>query len=156
MVTIWLSSLLCSVLLLLYLRSLIWVDSVIVFDQSNMAEEHLSSWLSNQATCTSCPLKIGSTESQLAENWKKKSSIKYLLLVRSQAMSLCFTNSLKTLLQPPCFRLAIEAIKLQGTISWFFMPISTWNERNHYDAISNTKPCLLNLAKILASWNFPS
>lgn len=51
--------------------------------------------------------------------------LKYLLLVRSQAMSLCFTNSLKTLLQPPCLRLAIEAIKLQGTISWFFMPIST-------------------------------
>lgn len=50
---------------------------------------------------------------------------KYLLLVRSQAMSLCFTNSLKTLLQPPCLRLAIEATKLQGTISWFFMPIST-------------------------------
>lgn len=53
--------------------------------------------------------------------------LKYLLLVRSQAMSLCFTNSLKTLLQPPCLRLAIEATKLQGTISWFFMPISTWN-----------------------------
>lgn len=66
----------------------------------------------------------GGSQSQ----WKNhKWCLKYLLLVRSQAMSLCFTNSLKTLLQPPCLRLAIEATKLQGTISWFFMPISTWN-----------------------------
>lgn len=44
---------------------------------------------------------------------------------RSQAMSLCFTSSLKTLLQPPCFKAGYRSNQTAGTISWFFMPIST-------------------------------